>query len=488
MNAPQGHGANIQIPGILTLSSHKTVPTGLILLAGPAGVGKTMYCRQFIVEGLKNGDPCLFVSSTLTEKNANAMFSEVDSRLKGKLKIISLHDLPQSKRDARIKLSNALVEIRSSIMSMAARRREPQIQRNSIRIVVDCLSHLAILCGNNALNKFVWGLSAFLEKMIAVAICTINTGGRNLQNSLSSFSAGIIEMKFEEAGQGSAKRMIRLLSLKGVHQEPRWTQFTISNSGELAFLGQSASDKRLHCTLCGKMIMREPILESDFVFDTQDCAETYRRLASTYGTSISDVGLPSKAFDASFFFIDIVGLSDPTLSVEKQRNKIEVLNKLIASCDIFTSAKYERIVLPSGDGLAVGFLVSPTSPLELSIELHKKLQSHNRASSLDDSLNVRIGLASGPVFTVTDMNNIQNVWGPGIILAKRVMDVGDDGHILLADKLAEELIALKDDYRRVIKSIYTKLEIKHGQKIGLYSAYSSDFGNPELPKKLHRAS
>ena len=66
------------------------------------------------------------------------------------------------------------------------------------------------------------------------------------------------------------------------------------------------------------------------------------------------------------------------------------------------------------------------------------------------------------------------------------MDAGDNGHILLADKLAEELIALKDEYRSAIRPICQVYEIKHGQKITLYSAYSQEFGNPELPAKVPR--
>ncbi|MGH9879206.1 MAG: hypothetical protein ACRD5H_16370, partial [Nitrososphaerales archaeon] len=63
---------------------------------------------------------------------------------------------------------------------------------------------------------------------------------------------------------------------------------------------------------------------------------------------------------------------------------------------------------------------------------------------------------------------------------------GDDGHILMADKLAEELAALKDEYRAVIKPICEVFDIKHGQKLRLYSAYSTEFGNPSLPTKVPR--
>ena len=99
-------------------------------------------------------------------------------------------------------------------------------------------------------------------------------------------------------------------------------------------------------------------------------------------------------------------------------------------------------------------------------------------------IGVRIGLASGPVFTVADLNNVQNIWGPGIILARRVMDAGDKDHILIAENLAEMLLSLKDEYRHVIRLISNKYKIKHGQKIKLYTAYSDDFGNQQIPAKV----
>jgi len=134
--------------------------------------------------------------------------------------------------------------------------------------------------------------------------------------------------------------------------------------------------------------------------------------------------------------------------------------------------------------MAIGFLLNPELPLELSIQLHKELRTYNTDKPAEEKIDVRIGLASGLVFMVPDMNNNQNVWGPGIILARRVMDVGGGGHILLVDKLAEELIALKDEYRRTIRPISEAYKIKHGQTIKIYSAFSNEFGNPHLPIRV----
>ncbi len=165
--------------------------------------------------------------------------------------------------------------------------------------------------------------------------------------------------------------------------------------------------------------------------------ETYKKLAGVYGSNIAEIGLPSEVVNVNFFFIDIVSLSDPSLSVKKQIEKIGTLNKIIGSCETyFKTPKDKKIILPTGDGMAIGFLSSPESPFQLSVELHRKLRIYNRGKVNEDIMGVRIGLSSGPVFIVNDISNNQNVWGPGIILARRVMDIGDNFHILLADRLS----------------------------------------------------
>jgi hypothetical protein len=170
--------------------------------------------------------------------------------------------------------------------------------------------------------------------------------------------------------------------------------------------------------------------------------------------------------------------------------KIERLNNMIYSCDAFKKATEKKIILPTGDGMAIGFMLNPELPLQLSIQLHKELYKYNNQSkkiSEEDIIGVRIGLATGPVFVVSDINNNQNIWGPGIILARRVMDLGDSGHILIADILAEQLIALKDEYRVMIKPV-GNYQIKHGQIIKMYSAYSQGFGNADLPAKFPKSN
>ena len=180
---------------------------------------------------------------------------------------------------------------------------------------------------------------------------------------------------------------------------------------------------------------------------------------------------------AHFFFVDVVGLSDPTMSTKTQIKKIEVLNKSISECDTYKmTLKEMMLVLPTGDGMAIGFLQGAELPLQLAIELHKKLAEYNKARIPSEIIQVRIGLHTGSIFVVNDIQGNKNVWGPGIIMARRVMDFGDAGHILLSPSLAEDLRQLSDQYVQIVKPV-REVAIKHGQNILLYSAFGNDFGN-----------
>lgn len=466
------------IPGAGRLLGNRTLPDGLvILLSGPSGAGKTVYCQQAVREGVAAGDYCVWVSSSMAEKEFSKMFPShiMDSP---RLKFVTLRPkTPLAAGDAEWtrSLQNAAQEV-CEIMQEERSCHEPQVR---IRLIVDSLTQLVPFVNEDALFRFVSGLSfAVKEVGGATGILALNDAGNGrVHRIIGSICDGIIELKVGEAGRSG-----RLAHMRGVGHEPSWANFTIDNEGLLAF-GDWPSET-VSCVLCGRPIAGAAIMEEDFTFDTRRCAETYRKMARIYGASISDTGLPSEAVNVNFFFVDIVGLSDPHLSVRKQIEKIRVLNGIVDSSEIFRRVEDRRFVLPTGDGMAIGFLLNPTLPLKLSIELHRKLSEYNLHKPAEDQIGVRIGLSSGPVFVVSDIMDKQNVWGPGIILARRVMDLGDSGHILLGEKMAEELMSLNEEYRQVIKLVSANYQIKHGQRIKVYSAHSKDFGNPAAPSRV----
>ena len=186
---------------------------------------------------------------------------------------------------------------------------------------------------------------------------------------------------------------------------------------------------------------------------------------------------------AHFFFVDIAGLSDPSMSTKTQIKKIEVLNQCLSETEVYKKAsKQPMITLPTGDGMCLGFLQGPELPLHIAVQLQHKLAEYNEGKIPSEIIKVRIGLHSGICFVVKDIKGQDNPWGPGIILARRVMDFGDDEHILLTPRLAEDLRELSDEYRKIIKPVHDFV-IKHKKTLLVYSAYGEGFGNPKHPSK-----
>jgi len=193
--------------------------------------------------------------------------------------------------------------------------------------------------------------------------------------------------------------------------------------------------------------------------------------------------IPNNLIHATFFFVDIVGLSNPVMSTDTQTEKIKILNESISSCNSFKSTpENEKLVLPTGDGMAIGFLNYLEGPLELAKELHKKLKKYNENQVKMDKIFIRIGCHSGNIFVVNDVSGNKNFWGPGLILARRTMDIGDAGHILMTSSMAESLLELSEDFRKIIRPLHD-FEIKHGDVLLLYSVYDESIGNSKKPSR-----
>ncbi|MDH3677090.1 MAG: hypothetical protein OEQ12_02180 [Nitrosopumilus sp.] len=193
--------------------------------------------------------------------------------------------------------------------------------------------------------------------------------------------------------------------------------------------------------------------------------------------------IPEDLIYAAFFFIDIVGLSNPILSTETQRTKIIKLNEIIYNCKSFRDNWSDSLLmLPTGDGMLIGFRNGLEQPLKLAIEFHKKIAEYNQKVTNVEKIETRIGCHIGHVFVVKDVLENMNLWGPGAILARRVMDMGDANHILLSNDLANDLIEMDEYYEKMIHPLHN-FGIKHGENLLIYSAYGEGFGNSVLPKE-----
>src|SRR5262252_2809344 len=199
---------------------------------------------------------------------------------------------------------------------------------------------------------------------------------------------------------------------------------------------------------------------------------------------MSSESSPELKFDIGHvLFIDIVAYSK--LLLAEQSDQMQTLRQIVRGTEQFKKAEAEGklLRLPTGDGGALVFRNNPEAPVLCALEISKALKSH-------PELKVRMGIHSGPVNEITDLNEQANIAGAGINIAQRVMDCGDGGHILLTRHVADDL----EQYPRWRPYLHElgECEVKHGVRVGVVNLYADQVGNPQTPKKFqalkkHRA-
>ena len=181
---------------------------------------------------------------------------------------------------------------------------------------------------------------------------------------------------------------------------------------------------------------------------------------------------------AHLLLIDVVGYS--ALLVNEQVELLRELNKVVRSCDSFRAAEAadKLIRIPTGDGMALLFFNSPEEPARCALEISQRLKDR-------PNFKVRMGVHSGPINRVEDVNDQSNIAGAGINVAQRVMDCGDAGHILLSKHVADDLA----QYRHWRSHLHDlgECEVKHGLRLHIVNLCKDGLGNPEIPSQLrHR--
>jgi TolB-like protein/class 3 adenylate cyclase/Tfp pilus assembly protein PilF len=181
---------------------------------------------------------------------------------------------------------------------------------------------------------------------------------------------------------------------------------------------------------------------------------------------------------AHVLFMDVVGYSK--LLVNEQREVVRQLNQIVRKTAQFrkSEAGGKLISIPSGDGMALVFFQSPEEPVQCALEISRVLKNYPR-------MRLRMGVHSGPVDQVKDVNERSNVAGAGINIAQRVMDCGDAGHILVSKRVADDLA--QDILWQPHLHDVGECEVKHGVRIHVVNLYTEDLGNPETPAKFKHA-
>jgi class 3 adenylate cyclase len=177
-------------------------------------------------------------------------------------------------------------------------------------------------------------------------------------------------------------------------------------------------------------------------------------------------------------FVDIVGYSK--LSGEEQKRVVRQLNETVRATLEFQRAEAagQLLRLPAGDGMALVFSASPEAAVQCALEISRALKEQPH-------MQVRMGVNSGPIDQVEDVNDRSNVSGAGINMAQRVMSCGDAGHILLARRVSDDL-AQYEKWRPYLHEL-GEVEVKHGVRINIVNLCFDGIGNSKLPARIREA-
>ena len=232
----------------------------------------------------------------------------------------------------------------------------------------------------------------------------------------------------------------------------------------------------------------EVILLKALSFDPNERYEKAREFGDALSTALlGEIDDPSEVTrvqaqksptleTAHVLFTDIVGYT--TLLIDQQTDCLRKLQEIVTATEEFHRSRKERdlIRIPTGDGMALAFFDDPEAPVRCAMQISQAM----RQSSC--GFDLRMGIHSGLVYHIADINTNLNVAGGGINLAQRVMDCGDGGHIIVSKRVADDLGQLA----RWSKYLHDlgEVEVKHGLRVHVFNFYGDDFGNAARPSRV----
>ncbi len=264
------------------------LPPSSLLLIGPSGVGKTIFCKQFLYNGLVKGEACLYLATSESpeeiEKSMKSFGFETASYMdSGLFRIVDCH----SWKTGSPSPSKWVISNPGDLAAVSMNIENAMRGLNKIRMVIDSITGLTSICSFNPtyLSKFLQIIVARIKILNGNAIFVVAPEAHDQQflSYLRQIFDGTLEMKEDESGK-EIKRLLRIFSLKGTSHKTQWMPFDITNRGIVV-----RNDVEVRCTMCSRLIEGEPHYElvkgNRYSFDSTDCAATYKKLKALYGES-----------------------------------------------------------------------------------------------------------------------------------------------------------------------------------------------------------
>jgi len=264
---------------------------GSLVLIGPPGSGKSVYCKQFLARAIENGITGVYVSTESSiakvQEGLALLDFDVDKQIKtGGLRILDLRSVIEGPVGEGAGIRGWLRgPSGKGPLAEVARRIEDSVgDLNSPALVVDTITALLLRSNEEEFIPFLRSLLDHLKAGGVMSLFSLTLGGHTekFTTMMRSQFDGVLELKLDES-TGSMRRLLRVFSLKGAPHKSDWLTFSISNEG----LAIEEPVQQTRCALCSRPIGSDPIKYEEtgqvVYFDNRECFNNYRKLKSVYG-------------------------------------------------------------------------------------------------------------------------------------------------------------------------------------------------------------
>jgi len=200
------------------------------LVEGKPGTGKTTLGLRFLIEGVKNGETCLYLSLSEGVDELRESADNHGWNLNG-IDIVEMMPAPDEV-DAQTILLPTETDLASLVERVAARI----IQANAARVVIDSMAEVRLLAHDSAhYRRQIISLRKHLAGIGSTVLMLDDLTSDGQEYELESAAHGVIGLELQERSFGASRRRLHVVKLRSGPFQSGWHDYAIITGEILVF-------------------------------------------------------------------------------------------------------------------------------------------------------------------------------------------------------------------------------------------------------------